>query len=142
MPYSWKIIAITVFLASLLSACAGMGRSARLHDLQDALQDYAAALRWERYSDAYDFIRARDGSRPDYNMEGFDNYRVADVVIVRSDLNDEETEALTYVVIRYYKITSGTIQELKQAQDWWYEPEAERWFLEGDLPYPGKIESE
>lgn len=138
MLYSWKITVITVLMISLLTACTSMGRRGKISDLQNALQDYAAALRWERYSDAYDFIHARDGSKPQLNLEGFDGYRVTDVEIIRSDLNDEETEALTYVVIHYYKDTNGTIQEIKQTQDWWYEPESKRWFLEGDLPYPGK----
>lgn len=138
MMHSLKAVVVSLLLATLLVACANMDRRERLSGLQKALQDYAAALRWERYNDAYEFIRARDGSKPELDMEGFEGYRVTDVEIIRSDLNLEETEAMTHVVIRYYKDTSGTIREIKESQDWWYEAEADRWFLDGDLPYPDK----
>lgn len=133
-----KAVLLLMLVAALLPGCAGMDKRERISKLEKTLQDYAAALRWARYSDAYDFIRTRDGSRPALDMEGFDGYRVARMDIIRSDLNEEETEAKTYVVVKYYKDTSGTIQEYKEVQDWWYHEETKRWFLEGDLPYPEK----
>lgn len=136
MTHSLKIFFLLFLFASLLSGCARMDRREKLSDLQDALQSYAAALRWERYSDAYEYIQARDGSKPALDTEGFDGYRVTDIDIIRSDLNLEETEAKTYVAIHYYKDTSGTVREIKEAQDWWYDADRKRWFLDGDLPYP------
>lgn len=138
MVRSLKAILLLILFASLMASCARMDRREKLSDLQDSLQSYAAALRWERYGDAYEYIRARDGSKPDLDTEGFDGYRVTNIDIIRSDLNLEETEAKTYVVINYYKDTSGTVREIKEAQDWWYDEERKRWFLDGDLPYPEK----
>lgn len=137
-----KAVLLLFLVAALLPGCAGMEKRDRISKLEKALQGYAAALRWARYSDAYDFIRARDGSSPDLDLDGFDGYRVARMDIIRSDLNEDQTEAKTYVVVKYYKDTSGTIQEYKEVQDWWYSEEADLWFLEGDLPYPEKPDSE
>ncbi len=139
MIQTMKTCLLLLLATALLSGCAGLDRRDRLSKLEKSLEGYAAALRWARYSDAYDFLRARDGSKPELRLDGFENYRVADLEIIRSDLNQDETEANTYVVLRYYKDTSGTIKEHKQVQDWWYDDEAGRWFLEGDLPYPDQM---
>ena len=136
MMRHWKVFLLLLLVTSLLPGCAGMERRDRISKLEKSIRDYGAALRWARYSDAYDFILWRDGTKPDLRLDGFDNYRVARMDVIRSDLNADETEAKTYVIIKYYKDTSGTIQEIKQTQDWWYSEEGKRWFLEGDLPYP------
>jgi len=131
-----KTLLLLLVVASLLPACAGMERRDRISKLEKSIREYGAALRWARYSDAYDFLLARDGSKPELRLDGFDNYRVARMDVIRSDLNPEDTEAMTHVIIRYYKDTSGTIQEMREVQDWWYNEELERWFLDGNLPYP------
>ncbi len=131
-----KACLLLLLVAALLPGCAGMERRDRISKLEKALEGYAAALRWERYSDAYDFILARDGSKPELRLGAFDDYRFARMDILRSNLNEDETQANTHVVIQYYKDTSGTIQEIKQVQDWWYNDDVDNWFLAGDLPYP------
>lgn len=131
-----KTFLLLLLITTLLPACAGMDRRDRLSKLEKAIRDYGSALRWARYSDAYDFILWRDGTKPELRLDGFDNYRVARMNVIRSDLNPEDNEAKTHVVIQYYKDTSGTIQEINEVQDWWYSDEGDRWFLEGDLPYP------
>lgn len=128
-------IVLTVLLSLLLAGCAGMAQRERLRSLEKSLQEYAAALRWARYGDAHDYIWARDGTKPGLDVDGFEDYRIAGMNIIRSDLNEDETEAKVYAVVQYYSDRNATIRELKQVQDWWYHEESKRWFLEGDLPY-------
>lgn len=133
-----KAIVLFFLVATITAGCSGMQSRERVGALNKVLQDYAAALRWARYSDAYDHIRAPDGSKPGLDLDRFEGYRVTGMDIIRSDLNLEETRATTYVTINYYRDTSGTIREKKEVQDWWYDEDAKRWFLDGDLPYPDK----
>lgn len=128
-------IVLAVILSLLLAGCAGMAKRERLHKLEKALQEYAAALRWGRYSDAHDYVWSRDGSKPGLDVDGFEGYRIAGMNFIRSDLNEDETEAKVYAVVQFYSDQRATIREMKQVQDWWYHAESERWFLDGDLPY-------
>lgn len=132
--FRYTIVA-AVLISLLLAGCAGMQQRERLRLLEKSLQEYAAALRWGRYSDAYDFIWSRDGSKPGLDTDGFEGYRIAGMNIIRSDMNDDETEAQVYTVVQFYSDHSATIRELKQVQDWWYHEESKRWFLDGNLPY-------
>lgn len=118
----------------LLPACAGIQERDKLNRLDTSLRDYAAHLRWARYYDAHEYISARDGSKPGLDVDRYENYRIAAMNIIRSDMSDDKTEATVYAEIQYYSDTTGTIRRINEVQDWWYHEDARRWFLEGDLP--------
>jgi 23S rRNA G2069 N7-methylase RlmK/C1962 C5-methylase RlmI len=127
-------ILLVCLVAMLIPACAGMQERDKLTKLDKTLREYAAHLRWARYFDAHDHIYARDGSKPGLDVDRYDDYRIASMNIIRSDLNEDKTEAVVYAEIQYYSDTTGTIRKVNEVQDWWYHEENKRWYMEGDLP--------
>jgi hypothetical protein len=125
----WLITAAAVLL---LAACNA--NSKKLETLDEAIIHYAQALRWGRYQDAQAYHLDREGERRKIDEQALEHIRITRYAIKDRTLNDDVTEADVNVVLEYFNDREGTVRKTPFRQTWWYEPEAKRWYVEGDLP--------
>lgn len=126
--------ALFLFLALMLAGCAGAQQRERLGALNEALQQFGAALRWARYMDAYAYVRMRDGDNPPPDFSKYDNYRITSYEVQRNLIDENARQAIVSIEIGYYHDALGALRKASDKQIWYYDDEIERWFLDGDLP--------
>lgn len=127
---------LAVILAAAMALATGC-RSIRDVDrsglLQEALIQYAAAIRWGHINTANSFLRAPDGTllagdkpfREDVRVTG---YRTLN----RVPLGDERVQVEAR--LEFMSQNTGQIITVDEVQLWWYDADARRWFLDGPLP--------
>jgi hypothetical protein len=101
----------------------------------DTMKHYGAALRWAHESSAAAFVRHRDEEAESPVAVVFDpNIRVTDYDIKSIAFSADNTEAIVTAKLSYFATDAGIVRVVTDRQVWWYDPEAERWFLDGDIP--------
>jgi len=119
----------------LFSGCnSGGGVKKKILSLDESVEEYLAALRWGRYQDAWNYHAAQDGSKPAFPLEQLEQIRVTDHRVHEKDLNEDMSEASIKAQIEYYHTDYGTMRKAPLNQLWWYDPQARRWYLEGEMP--------
>lgn len=126
-------ISIVLFLA-LVAGCAGMKAQERVSRLETAIQSYAGAIRWARYTDAYAYHMGKDGFRPPLNLEDYEGIRVTAYDIQEKTLGKDQMEATVVARISYYDDRSGVVNDVKHIQNWWFREEDKHWMLDASLP--------
>ena len=106
----------------------------KVQSLDKSIDEYAYALRWKRIDDAVSFHKKRDGTKPDIDVTLMDDVRVTGFNIDKKVLGKDMTDAVVTGELKYYKEEYGTLKTLKFEQHWWFDPEAERWYVESDFP--------
>ncbi len=125
---------ILLLIVVSLNGCASMKEKEKFVKLDDSLNRYAAAIRWARYVDAYDYHVGIDGYRPKLKSEKYEGIRVTTYETIEKTLNAEGTEATVVVNISYYDDNVGTVNKFQHLQTWWYNEETTKWLLDADLP--------
>ena len=125
---------LPLLLACVLTGCNDTGVKIRLSSLDDAVQNYANAMRWGRYEDAQTSHLTRDGQRPMIEDEDIADVRVTHFVIRQTDFNEDKTEAKVSGQYKYYLTSSGMVRTIPFEQDWWYKEEDKRWFVANGPP--------
>lgn len=121
------------FLIAGLAAC-GMAQKKKMNDLNRSVESYVAALRWSRTEDARGFHLDRDHNKPEIDTSAMDEIRVTGYKIRKRIVNEALNEATITADLDYYNEEYGTLKNMTLVQQWWYDPEAERWFIESDFP--------
>lgn len=130
-----RLIPALLGVVILLSGCNSDGGVKRkIGSLDKAIEDYAAALRWGRYQDAHDYHAEKDGSKPALPLDRLEQIRVTAHNFYEKNVNEEVSEASVKGEIKYYHTDYGTVRKLPLEQVWWYDPEAKRWYLQGEMP--------
>ncbi|MGY8813495.1 MAG: hypothetical protein ACKVHQ_02095 [Gammaproteobacteria bacterium] len=114
--------------------CGSPGEVKKLGALDDAINEYAYALRWGRIDDALAFHIDEDGVRPDIDVSNMKFIRVTGFDIKRRTVNPEQTEATVQSELNYYNDQYGTLKSLEYAQLWWYQPDTKKWLLNSEYP--------
>ena len=129
-----QLLLILIILMSC-AACQRMAVREHTDSLNMAVIHYGADLRWGRYTDAYSYHVYRDGTRPNYDLESLNNIKITSVEPVKPVINNEEaTEATVPFKIDYYDERYNTVKTIHQTQQWWYNEEVERWYIESEFP--------
>ncbi|MGH8190694.1 MAG: hypothetical protein ACREP2_04540 [Rhodanobacteraceae bacterium] len=120
--------------AVLLSACATLQNRNELR--QQALDGYAAALRWGGFQDGWSFVdpevRAAHPLTPQqkalYNTVRIADYDASGLVATGPDAIEQtaQIELITKASQRVYTVVDH--------QRWRWDPKAKRWWLESGLP--------
>lgn len=118
----------------MLNACASMQAKEKFIKLDESLNRYAAAIRWGRYVDAYDYHVGKDGYRPRLKTEAYEGIRVTGYETVEKTINTEQTEATVVSIISYYNENVGTVSKYKHIQTWWFKEDTKKWLLDAVLP--------
>jgi hypothetical protein len=133
MNRSYKIIVLTALLLSM-SACGSTGEKQKLETLNDAIDNYAYALRWGRIDDAVAYHINKNGIKPEIDLALMKSIRVTGFTIRGRDVNPEQTEATVKGEFNYYHDQYGTLRTMEYTQNWWYQPETKKWFLDSEFP--------
>lgn len=128
-----RIFFYSVFIL-LLAACGGSGSAKRLDTLDEAVNHYGQALRWGRYEDAEAFHMSREGQRAMFKAENLESIRITGYSVRERTLSEDLLEADVSGDYSYYSTSYGTLRHVSFQQKWWYDEEAKRWFVEGELP--------
>jgi hypothetical protein len=125
--------ALILVAMALLAGCGAVNKH-RLEMLDQAIVRYAQALRWGRYEDAQEFHLTREGERRKIDKEALKHIRITGYIIQEKVMKEELLEADVSGVIDYFNDSRGTVRQVPLRQTWWFEPEAKRWFVTGELP--------
>lgn len=120
-------------LVGVLAGC-GAAEKKKLTNLNDSIESYGYALRWSRSDEAREFHLERDHTRWEIDLSAMDEIRVTSYKIRNRVVNKTLDEATVEAELNYYNEQYGTVKNMTLEQQWWYDPESERWYIESDFP--------
>lgn len=126
------LLMIGVFL--LVSGCAQLTAKNQESQLENAVTQYGAALRWGRVNEAYAFHRKRDGQQPQADLTVFDHIGVTDFIPINSIIEPDSNAATITVEIDYFDKEYGNIKKIKETELWWFDKDKKIWLIESDFP--------
>jgi len=126
-------IVLIVSLGSL-GGCASTKKNQTLSSFDETSRLYGRLLRWREFEGAVNMIRHQDESTVEINLTGFEDLRVTDYEIKQVVMGEDLRTAIVEADISYYFETTNVVKELRDTQNWWYLEEAEKWFLDDELP--------
>ena len=127
-------LTILLLMFLFLSACSSSGEIKKVEMLNDAIDNYAYALRWGRIDDAVAYHVAEGGDKPEIDSAIMKSIRVTGFNIKERTINPELTGATVEGELNYYSNEYGTLRSIEYSQRWWYEPESKKWFLDNEFP--------
>lgn len=130
---------LLILVAALLAACGSLGVKNRASILDDNLRAYSKLLRWGEYEQAANYIARRDHEAEPIDFGKLAGIRVTAYRELERILTEDAKEAHIRVKIEFYHEDTGVVHTLEDTQTWWYEPDAERWFLDSPLPDFSKV---
>ena len=68
------------------------------------------------------------------DIDAYKDLRVTDYEIKKVIMGDDLKSAVVEAEISYYFETANAVKTIRDSQNWWYSEEAEKWFLDDDLP--------
>lgn len=128
-----RIFAMVVTGTLLLGGCTSMKSKDRALLLNDALFQYASAMRWGHINTANSYLRAPDGTPLAGNGTFRDDIRVTGYKVL-SQAPVDEHHIQVEARLEYMSEQTGRINVVEENQRWWYDPDARRWFMDGRLP--------
>ncbi len=128
----WLLVILAVVVVA--SGCAKVQTRKRLDSLERTLKDYGRSIRWTDHELASSHQRFKDdpGRRP--LERNFDDARVTSYEIIQEVVHDDDHQAEVTVAISYYLENTGVVRDMKNSQHWYFSEEADRWFLDSELP--------
>ena len=127
------ILAILISTASL-SGCATKKKNQTLNSFDETTRLYGRLWRWREFEGAVNMIRHQDETNVEVDIEVYKDLRVTDYEIKKVVMAEDLKSAVVEADISYYFETSNSVKEIRDTQNWWYLEEAEKWFLDDDLP--------
>ncbi len=126
---------ITVFLAiGLLTGCQLLQTREATEGFEENLMDYGASLRWGHFNTAISYMRDPDGTPRQTNGEFNPDLRVVSYRVKSRTIIQLGKEILVDAEIGYFATDSGMVMTIDDRQNWWYDGELKRWFLDGEIP--------
>lgn len=130
------VVILAIFFTSIISfsGCASKKKNQTLSSFDETTRLYGRVLRWREYEGAVRMIRHQDESSVEVNLDAYKDLRVTDYEIKRVVMSEDLKSAVVEAEISYYYETTNVVKTLRDSQNWWYQEEAEKWFLDDDLP--------
>ncbi len=125
---------IWLVILLITSGCAGMNAKNQASQLDSAVTEYGAALRWGRINAAYAFHQKRDGLQPPADLKIFDHIGITDFMPINTVMEQSGTEATITSEISYFDKEYGTVKKITETQHWWFNAEKKLWLIESDFP--------
>ena len=116
------------------SGCATLAQKKQEATLDHSASTYATAVRWNNFQAAAAFLRFRDGSTPSLDLERLKSVRVLSSSYELVPASDDGTQARMIASFNYQTTDSASVRNITQQALWWFEPQAERWYLDSGLP--------
>ena len=127
------LFAAAIFLAAA-SGCATFEKENRLRDLTQSVRLYENSIRWGDFSVAAGLLRRRDGGVTSATVNVPQEVRVTAFASKIIAVNDEVTEATVTTRFDYYLPDSGKVRTVSESDLWWFDPDTQQWYLDGELP--------
>ncbi|MCG6867715.1 MAG: hypothetical protein LJE91_03010 [Gammaproteobacteria bacterium] len=131
---NYPMLVLALLVLAFSTACAHVEEREQVNAFKKDVLDYGRMLRWRNYEDATRFLRKRDHTRVESHPEDLKELRITAYDLVRTTFTPEGDEAEIVARIEYYYDGSNVVKEIEDTQDWWYEKEEKRWYLDGNLP--------
>ena len=122
---------LTILAVLVLAGCQSAGIKTRARELDESITNYSVGLRWSMLDVIEQFHKERDGEHPALDRDAMEKVRITKSTVLKQDVNKDITEATIKGEIDYYMTDSGTLKKLNFSQDWWYDPEIKKWYIEG-----------
>ena len=137
-------ISVVALLTTMLTACGGLplGKADRATVFDAAINNYRKLIRWGYYDEAAKYLRTPAGKPFAADLKNAARYRVTDYTVSNQFLADDGKQARVIASIDYYELDSGVIRSMHDAQNWWYDAEGKRWYLQTPLPQFGREDAE
>ena len=130
-----KLIIVLLGITILsLTGCNSSGTRKKMETLEDSINQYAFALRWGRYEDAYNYHIDEQGNKAEMHLDRLEPIRVTGFHIIEKTVNAELTEAMVKGDLNYYHNEYGTLRKAPLEQTWWYREEDKKWYLKTPFP--------
>lgn len=130
-------IAVALLLAlgtAGLAGCSDLGPNDKAEALDLSVRLYLHSLRWHQYSKAVRLLRHRDGTTPKVDLAGLKDLHVADYQYELDAVPGHTDEMLMTASFRYYFEDNLAVHDVRQKAMWWYDADAQQWYLDGTLP--------
>jgi len=102
-----------------------------------ATETYRKLLRWGYYEEAAQYLKGNGEEVPRPDLAQMARYKISGYHASEELRNEEGDEVRSIALIDYYDIDNGTARTLRDEQYWWYDREAERWYLGSPMPALG-----
>ncbi len=127
-----------VILLLALTGCWNTGASKRTNQFEETLDAYRLLIRWGKFERALNYIRLREGELRPFDREFYrkihvTRYDIVDEIAFGKDVDDPR-EIHIITAIEFLHDDDITVKTMRYRQIWWYSEQAQRWFLDSDLP--------
>lgn len=126
--------ACVLLLAGLSTGCADLEHKDQTKKLDQAVRSYIRAVRWGDLGAAASYIRPREGEVDPPDLSKLQGLRVTHYDYAIDSKSEGNPEALMTAAFDYYFEDVLTVKEVYQQVIWWWDPEVENWFMDGELP--------
>jgi len=121
-------------IASLLGGCSDLEKKDQTKKLDQAVRSYIRAVRWGDLGAAASYIRPREGKLVPPDIAVLKGLRVTDYDYAIDSKAEGDPEALMTAKFDYYFEDALSVKVAYQQVVWWWDPEVQNWFMDGELP--------
>lgn len=126
--------ALLPLLAGLLTGCADLQHKDQTKKLDQAVRSYIHAVRWGDLGAAASYIRPREGKVDPPDLSELKGLKVTHYDYAIDSPARGAPEALMTVKFDYYFEDTLSVKSVYQQVVWWWDPDVENWFMDGELP--------
>ncbi len=121
-------------IAGVLAGCADLQQKDQTKKLDEGVRAYIHAIRWGDMGAAASFIRPREGTVEPPDLSKLKDLHVTNFDYAIDSKTEGDPEALMTVKFDYYFEDTLIVKDVYQQAVWWWDPEIENWFMDGELP--------
>ncbi len=121
-------------IAGVLTGCADLQQKDQTKKLDQGVRAYIRAVRWGDLGAAASFIRPREGTVMPPDLSKLKGLHVTHYDYAIDSEAEGNPEALMTVKFAYYFEDTLSVKDVYQQATWWWDPEVENWFMDGELP--------
>lgn len=127
---------LLVISALVSSGCSSVEVRSKADVYNDTVKNYAKLLRWGFYEDAYGYHKLRDEQTEleDVDFQALKEVRVTSLKMKSKSMDDSTMEGEFQFSLDYYNNYTGYVHSLSVRQPWWFDEEANSWFVDAQFP--------
>lgn len=99
-----------------------------------ATDTYRKLIRWGYFEEASQYLKGRDTPIEKPDFRAYDRYKITSYGFGEQVVSNTGDEARLSAHIQYYDNDTMKAGVLRDEQLWWYDREAERWYLGSPMP--------
>lgn len=135
-PYRSALgLLIGIAVVALSVSCARMQNQDKMDKLDLATRTYGKAIRWSHFDSAEAFLSPESPRLTEAEREALEKgIRVTSYEPAEQVMTPDLIRTTISVKIAYLLDGSNRLRTITDRQNWRYDEEAKRWYLEGSLP--------